>query len=322
MPDRLLGHLAAFFNTEVVGFLECDAEARIVRANRGLLKLLGCDEDELRGRAFVELVDASGRDRLAAALEGLEHGPERVVQLELSLTSHTGAAMPVLVSIQAGDRGADGRLQWYGVFVVNRADLYDMQQSLGRALDKHGALYAQTVEALSRAIEAKDPYTAGHQIETAKLAVRIGQRLALAAERLQGVYLGGVVHDIGKIGVPVEYLTKSTRLTALEFDVIKTHTELGYRVLKEIDTPWPLADMAHQHHERLDGTGYPQRLANGAIILEARILAVADTVDSMMKPRPYRAAQGLDRTLRTLRQERGHRLDADVVDACLAELAA
>jgi len=232
------------------------------------------------------------------------------VQLELSLTSHTGAAMPVLVSIQAGDRGADGRLQWYGVFVVNRADLYDMQQSLGRALDKHGALYAQTVEALSRAIEAKDPYTAGHQIETAKLAVRIGQRLALAAERLQGVYLGGVVHDIGKIGVPVEYLTKSTRLTALEFDVIKTHTELGYRVLKEIDTPWPLADMAHQHHERLDGTGYPQRLANGAIILEARILAVADTV------------QGLDRTLRTLRQERGHRLDADVVDACLAELAA
>lgn len=173
------------------------------------------------------------------------------------------------------------------------------------------------IEAIAGTVEMRDPYTAGHQKRVAHLAVAIAKELGLGADRVDGIYLAGVVHDLGKLAVPAEILSKPGKLTDLEYSLIKEHPKAGYEILKNIQLPWPVADIVHQHHERLDGRGYPQGLKGGAIRLEARILAVADVVEAMASHRPYRASLGLDRALAAIERGRGTEFDPEVVDACL-----
>jgi GAF domain-containing protein len=174
-----------------------------------------------------------------------------------------------------------------------------------------------TIEAIAATVEARDPYTAGHQRRVASLACALGKEMGLAESMQQGLHFGALIHDLGKIQVPAEILSKPTRLTKLEFDLIKTHPQAGYDIVKGIDFPWPVAQMVHQHHERVDGSGYPQGLRGDAITLEARILAVADVVEAMASHRPYRPGLGLDAALREIEAKRGQWFDAAVVDACL-----
>ncbi len=173
------------------------------------------------------------------------------------------------------------------------------------------------VNTVTIAVEVRDPYTAGHQRRVADLAVKIAEKLGLDAERIHGIHLGGMIHDIGKIGIPAEILSKPSKLSAAEFRLIQNHAELGYNILKEVKFPWPIAEMAYQHHERIDGSGYPNGLKGEAILLEARIIAVADTVESMTSYRPYRPALGMQPAIDEIQQKRGIIYDADVVDACL-----
>lgn len=175
--------------------------------------------------------------------------------------------------------------------------------------------------ALGAVLEQRDPYTAGHQLHVADLAQRIGLELQLPADRLRGLYLSAIVHDLGKIQVPVEILTKPGRLTALEFSLVKQHPEVGYEILKGIAFPWPIAEIIRQHHEYLDGSGYPRGLKGDEILLEARILTVADIVESMSSDRPYRAALGIPEARAEILRMRGTRLDPEVVDACIRVLA-
>lgn len=170
---------------------------------------------------------------------------------------------------------------------------------------------------IAAVLEQRDPYTAGHQKHVATLALAIGRELKLDEKRLHGLYLGAMVHDIGKIQVPVEILTKPGKLTPQEFNLVKEHPGAGYQVLKDIALPWPIARMIYQHHEYLDGSGYPHGLKGDEILLEARILTVADIVESMSSDRPYRAALGIPQAREQIMQMRGHQLDVDVVDACL-----
>jgi len=174
-----------------------------------------------------------------------------------------------------------------------------------------------SIMALAAMVEMRDPYTAGHQRRVAQLAVAIAQELRLPQEQVEGVHLAGVVHDVGKIRIPAEILSKPGRLTALEFSLIKEHSQNGYEILKSIAFPWPIAQIVQQHHERLDGSGYPQGLKGHQILLEARIVAVADVVEAMSSHRPYRAAQGINSALKEIEQGRGSVYDAAVVDACL-----
>ncbi|MDP2771343.1 MAG: response regulator [Giesbergeria sp.] len=174
-----------------------------------------------------------------------------------------------------------------------------------------------SVTALAAMVEMRDPYTAGHQRRVAQLAAAIAQELLLAPEQVEGVHLAAVVHDVGKIRIPAEILSKPGRLTALEFSLIKEHSQNGYEILKSIDFPWPIAQIVLQHHERLDGSGYPQALKSDQIILEARIVAVADVVEAMSSHRPYRAALGIDVALKEIQRGRGTIYDAAVVDACI-----
>lgn len=175
-----------------------------------------------------------------------------------------------------------------------------------------------TIEAMSRTMEWRDPYTAGHQKRVAEISMAIARKLQWHEERVQALYMAAMVHDIGKMSVPSEILTKPSRLTSIEMQLVQGHVDSGYQILKDIPFPWPIADMVRQHHERLDGSGYPQGLKGDQISPEGRILAVADTIEAMSSHRPYRPGLGLDAAMKEIRAEAGSKLDASIVDAAFA----
>lgn len=174
-----------------------------------------------------------------------------------------------------------------------------------------------TVNALTEILQRRDPYTAGHQMRVAKLACAIAQELGLSEDRTEGIRIAGLLHDIGKITVPSDILSRSGRISNLETDIIETHAQVGYDIIKTIEFPWPVLEAVLQHQERMDGSGYPTGLSGDKIILEARILAVADVVEAMSSHRPYRPTLGMDRALAEITENKGIRYDPDVVDACL-----
>ena len=178
-----------------------------------------------------------------------------------------------------------------------------------------------TIEAMSKTMEWRDPYTAGHQKRVASISMAIGRQLGWDNERIQALYMAAMVHDIGKMAVPSEILTKPSRLTDLEMQMVQGHVEAGYQILKDIPFPWPIADMVYQHHERLDGSGYPNKLKDEQICEEARVLAVADTIEAMATHRPYRPARGLVAAMEEIKAEAGEKLDSKVVDAAFELLA-
>ncbi|MBI4807936.1 MAG: PAS domain S-box protein [Nitrosomonadales bacterium] len=176
---------------------------------------------------------------------------------------------------------------------------------------------AGTIQAIAVTVEKRDPYTAGHQRRVANLSVAIAMELGLSEDRITGLRLGATIHDIGKIYVPAEILTRPGQLTQIEFDFIKTHPQVGYDIMKDVKLPWPVAKMILQHHEHVDGSGYPQGLKGDAILLEARILTVSDVAEAMMSHRPYRPALGLEAALEEIDKYRGSHYDPAVVDVCL-----
>jgi uncharacterized membrane protein len=176
---------------------------------------------------------------------------------------------------------------------------------------------AETVNAVTTLGEKRDPYTAGHQRRVTALARAIAARMNLPAGQVEGLDIAGQLHDIGKISVPSDILNKPGPLSEGEMIVIKGHPQVSYDILKTIDFPWPVAQIAYQHHERMDGTGYPQGLKGADILLEARILSVADVVEAMASHRPYRPALGIDKALEEIRNNTGALYDTAVVDACL-----
>jgi len=175
-----------------------------------------------------------------------------------------------------------------------------------------------TVGAIASTVETRDPYTAGHQERVARLADAIARELALPEQQIQGLYLAGIVHDVGKIDIPAEILNKPGKLSKLQYQLIQAHAEAGYDIVKGVDFPWPIAEMVRQHHERLDGSGYPRGLMGDAILPEAKILAVADVVESMMSHRPYRASLGIEAALAEIEEGKGRIYDPAAVEACTA----
>ncbi len=173
------------------------------------------------------------------------------------------------------------------------------------------------IYAMAMAIEIRDPYTAGHQRRVANLSRAIGKELCLPPIQIEGLGMAGVIHDLGKIAIPSEILSKPGKLNELEYAMMKTHPQVGYDILKNIDFPWPLAEITLQHHERIDGSGYPRGLREDQIIFEAKILGVADTVEAMACHRPHRGSAGIGTVLSQISKQRGVAFDPQVVDACL-----
>lgn len=207
----------------------------------------------------------------------------------------------------------------FGLRSIERQHQLDKQiHEKEQAQERLSGALRSTIEAMSKTMEWRDPYTAGHQKRVALISMALAHQLGMKNDDVQALYMAAMVHDIGKVAVPSEILTKPTHLTSLEMQMVQEHAETGYQILKDIPFPWPIAEMVHQHHERLDGSGYPKGLIGDQICLEARILAVADTIEAMATHRPYRSARGLATAMDEIRAEAGVKLDQSVVDAAFA----
>lgn len=192
-----------------------------------------------------------------------------------------------------------------------------VNERIKKTLDNLHSAFKGSIKAMASTVEMKDPYTAGHQRRVADLARAIGEYMGLSKKQVEGVQMAGLIHDFGKISVPAEILSKPGRITEIEFGLIKHHSQVAYDVLKTVDFPWPIAEIVLQHHERMDGSGYPNGLKGDEIRIEARILAVADVVEAIASHRPYRASLGVNTALEEIKRNKGILYDAEAVDACL-----
>jgi PAS domain S-box-containing protein/putative nucleotidyltransferase with HDIG domain len=173
------------------------------------------------------------------------------------------------------------------------------------------------IEAMVLTVETRDPYTAGHQRRVTNIARAIANELCLTEDQIDGIRMAGVIHDLGKISIPAEILSRPGKLLPLEYGLIKTHAQVGFDILKSIEFPWPVAEIVYQHHEKIDGSGYPQGLRGDSIHKESRVIAVADVVEAMASHRPYRAALGIEKSLEEITANREILYDKDSVDACV-----
>jgi len=191
------------------------------------------------------------------------------------------------------------------------------EAKLKQTLDSLRKSVVTTVQVLVSAVESRDTYTAGHQSRSADLACAIATEMGLAQEKIEGVRMAGIIHDIGKLSIPAEILSKPTKLKEIEFSLIKQHSRSGYEMLKNVESPWPLAEIVYQHHERINGSGYPRNLKGDEILMESRILAVADVVEAMASHRPYRPTLGIEAALEEIEKNKGILYDNTVADTCL-----
>ena len=213
-------------------------------------------------------------------------------------------------------------IQWKGKpatlnFLNNITERKKAEEELQQTLDSLRKSVGATIQVMVSAVEMRDPYTAGHQIRIADLARAIATEMGLPQEKIEGIRMAGSIHDIGKLSIPAEILSKSTKLTDIEFSLIKEHSYSGYEMLKDVESPWPLAQIVYQHHERMDGSGYPRNLKGDEILIEARIMAVADVVEAMASHRPYRPGLGIDAAMAEIEKNKGTHYDNTVADACL-----
>ena len=217
-----------------------------------------------------------------------------------------------LLPVCEGDRLLGSVLTFRDITARKQAEerLRQTMESLRRAV---GA----TIRVMVSAVETRDPYTSGHQMRTAGLARAIATEMGLPQDKIDAIRMAGSIHDIGKLSIPAEILSRPTKLSDIEYSLIKEHPRIGYEMLKDVESPWPLAEIVYQHHERMDGSGYPGHLKGEGICIEARILGVADVVEAVASHRPYRAGLGIDAALDEIAKNRGLFYDSAVADACL-----
>lgn len=291
-----------------VGFKLVDRHFRIERINERLALLNGLPVEAHIGRTVAEVVPD-----LWPQLEGVYRralSGEPVCNVELTTPSIDPARKTQHWLASYYPVRVNDEIIGVGNIVVDISERKEAEEAVARNL-------RAMVQTIATTVECRDPYTAGHQRRVAEIAAAIGEELGLDASSVEGVRTAASIHDIGKISVPAEILSKPGRLSGPELDIIKQHAETGYGIVSGIDFPWPVAEMIRQHHERLNGSGYPQGLQGGDILVGARIISVADTVEAMTAHRPYRPGHGLDAALDYIQSARGHLLDEDAVDACV-----
>ncbi|MGP8207515.1 MAG: HD domain-containing phosphohydrolase [Acidimicrobiales bacterium] len=301
--------LDALQSAAPVGLAFVDRQLRKLRVNQALARLTGLPVEDQLGRPAAEItpdlwpqLEPIYRSVLASGEPVLNVEVARASASEPGGTDHCLSSFyPVRI---------DGQVVGVGVVVVDISGRRRAEGLLAANLDA-------LVHTIATTVEFRDPYTAGHQTRVAHLAGAIGRELSLDEADVQGIRTAAGIHDIGKIGVPAEILSKPGRLSTPEFEIIKQHSQQGHDIVAGIAFPWPVAQMILQHHERLDGSGYPSRLRGEQILPGARIIAVADVVEAMSSHRPYRPAKGVEVALAEVERQRGQQLDPDVVDACM-----
>ncbi|MGB2906308.1 MAG: HD domain-containing phosphohydrolase [Candidatus Aminicenantaceae bacterium] len=301
------------------GVVATDEKGCIQFMNPFAEDLTGWAQDEAMGKAlkdvFHTLSENTGKS-LTIPSDKILKGQRFKIASEVLLRSKTGAKTHVHQNA-APIREESGEIS--GIVLafsdITRSKLAEGE--LKKSWEQQRSAMEGTVQAMAYTIETRDPYTAGHQRRVTKLACAIAEEMKLSENQMEGVRLAGGLHDLGKIYVPAEILAKPGKLSPVEYNIIQTHPQVGYDILKSIEFPWPIADFVLQHHERLDGSGYPNGLKGDGISMEARILAVADVIEAMASHRPYRAALTIETALDEIQGNQGSKYDSQVVDACL-----
>jgi len=299
-------------------FVRMNAVGIITDWNPRAEEMFGWSRDEALGKKPTEIIipEESRKAHTLGLKRYLATGEGPILNRHIETTGlhRDGHTFPVELSIVPLHTNGDLN---FSAFIRDISARLQAQKELEKNREQLRASLIGTIVAVSRAVEARDPYTAGHQQRVARIAREIAQEMGLDSRLIDGLRMGATIHDIGKIHLPAEILSKPTKLSEMELELIKTHAQIGYEILKDVPFPWPVADIAHQHHERLDGTGYPRGLKSDEICLEARIVAVADVVEAMASHRPYRPALGIDAALEEIETHRGQWYDPAAVDACL-----
>lgn len=300
-----------------ISIISTDLERNILYWNSGAENIFGYRAEEVVGRAKIDILYSD------------EHSKKSIDEIRGSILKTRKGA-----SFESKEVTRDGHLRWIRMTVTPSLDEQGSvigilgvgediterkraEEELQDSLEKLRRSLEGIIQAMALTVEVRDPYTAGHQRRVTSLAVAMAKERGLSEERIDGLRYAGLLHDLGKIYVPAEILSKPGRLAEIEFSMIKRHCQVGYDILKNIEFPWPIAQIVLQHHERIDGSGYPAGLSSGEILLEAKILAVADVVEAMASHRPYRPALGVDKALEEISKNRGIHYDPEAVDICV-----
>jgi len=291
-----------------------DAEGRVIRANKTFADSLEIPVKDMIGKTTEELFPKE-------QAEGMRKDDQEVIvsgkpkrNIIESYSTPDGIRWAIIDKIPYRDKtgkvtGVIGLAKDITVQRKSEEKLQQTYQRLKKTMDA-------AIDTMSRIIEAKDPYTHDHQHRVCQLAVPLAREMKLPEDKIEGIRIASLIHDIGKIGLPTEILSKPGKLTDIEFSLIKEHSQVGYNILKAIDFSYPIANTVLQHHERLDGSGYPNNLKGDKILLEAKIIGIADVVEAMSSFRPYRPAKGIDKALEEISQNKDILYDPEVVDAC------
>jgi putative nucleotidyltransferase with HDIG domain/PAS domain S-box-containing protein len=280
-----------------------DYDGYLTYANSIAKSILGKNDSEILNRLLLDVVS-------------IEKGLYEQIENCSFIISAAGEKIPVDYTASPVK---DAKDNIFGTVLVMRniSERIKIELKLKESLQNMRKTMGGVIEAMTLTVESRDPYTAGHQKRVSSLARIIAQDMNLSANIIESIRMAGIIHDLGKISIPAEILSKPGKLTEIEFSLMKTHSQTGYDILKTIEFPWPVADIIYQHHEKLDGSGYPRGLKADEILLEARILCVADVVEAISSHRPYRPALGISIAVEEITKNRGIFYDKDVVDVCI-----
>ncbi len=278
-------------------------------------EMLGFSAEEIIGRTAFDLMTPDEAARLRESFGRIMSAREHIRLLE-NVNRHKDGHMVYLETSAAPMFDEHGKYCGYRGIDRDITERKLAEQERRENSELLEQFLMQTIGAIAATVEARDPYTAGHEQRVAQLASAIARAMGLPPEQVEGIALAASIHDLGKIRVPAEILSKPGRLNPIEYELVKMHAQTGYDIVKDIQFPQPIAQMVFQHHERLNGTGYPQGLKDGQILTGSKILAVADVVEAMSSHRPYRPGLGVEAALSEISEHRGILYDADVVDRC------
>ncbi len=307
-------HYRELFHGAPAGYLVTDSKGIIEESNQVAANLLQTDQDLLVGNSLTFFVSQEDHVTVAALMDQALQASG--TQGKIVHLRPAGGPLPIFLAA-AGRRDTAGEVVGFQWLMHLHTQSRPSEAALKNRVSQLQTCLTGLVKAFSTAAEMQDPYASVHQSRVAQLAAAIGRELGLSSDRIEGLEVMGLLHDIGNVAIPPWILAKIGRLTAIESNILKTHPQLGYDLLKDIEFPWPLAQAILQHHERWNGSGYPSGLSGKDIITEASILAVAEVVEAMVSPRPYREAWSLEKALEEVYQEMGVLYEPGVANAAL-----